>query len=453
MKPALPTTRRTFLKSASASAAAFVLAAESRLSAGAALRQGRLIEASRKLNIACIGCGGKGVSDVTGVSSENIVALCDVDAAQAKQIFGRFPGVPKFQDYRKMLREFDDQIDAVTISTPDHTHYAAGMMAIAMGKHVFIQKPMARSVWEARELLLAARRHRVITQMGNQGHAGEGVRLAREWVQGGVIGAVREVHIWTKKMELGPYKSPRKNRPEPGETPPTTLDWNLWNGPSPARPYSLEYHPRRWRNWWDFGCGALGDIGCHTMDAPFYALGLGAPATVQAETAPFNDETFPDWSVITYEFPARGAQPPVRVIWYDGGKLPPRPPGLETERAFEERYGYYLIGEKGVIYDPSEKCQSPRLLPESRMRETKFPAKTIPRVPGGDPFLEWINACKGGPLPGSNFEYAAPLTEMVLLGNVALRARGRKLEWNSARLRFANAPEMEKFLRPEFREF
>ena len=445
--------RRSFLASAGAGAAALNLASTTTLRAGAAPRQGRLINPGRKLNIACIGCGGKGVSDVSGVSSENIVALCDVDAAQAKQIFGRFPTVPKYQDYRKMLLELDERIDAVTISTPDHLHHAAGMMAITMGKHVFIQKPMARSVGETRDLLLASRRHKVITQMGNQGHAGEGVRLAREWVQAGLIGPVREVHIWTKKMELGPYKSALKQRPAAGETPPATLDWNLWNGPSPERPYSAEYHPRRWRNWWDFGCGALGDIGCHTMDAPFYALDLGAPATVQAETAPFNDETFPDWSVITYEFPARGNRPPVKVVWYDGGKLPPRPKQLEEGRAFEERYGYYFVGDDGVIYDPSEKCASPRLIPEARMREAKLPPKTLPRVPGGDPFLEWIAACKGGPLPGSNFEYAAPLTEMVLLGNVALRARGRKLQWDSANLRIPNAPDLEPHLNLRYRAF
>ena len=453
MHPASPLDRRSFLASAGAGVAALQLATPAGLRAGAAPRQGRLIDPGRKLNVACIGCGGKGVSDVSGVSSENIVALCDVDAAQAKQIFGRFPAVPKYQDFRKMLRELDDRIDAVTISTPDHLHHAAGMLAIMMGKHVFIQKPMARSVGETRDLLLASRRHQVVTQMGNQGHAGEGVRLAREWVQAGLIGPVREVHIWTKKMELGPYKSARQQRPAPGETPPATLDWNLWNGPSPARPYSAEYHPRRWRNWWDFGCGALGDIGCHTMDAPFYALDLGAPATVQAETAPFGEETFPDWSVITYEFPARGSQPPVKVVWYDGGKLPPRPPQLEEGRAFEERYGYYLLGDSGVIYDPSEKCASPRLLPEARMRAAKFPPKTIPRVPGGDPFQEWIAACKGGPRPGSNFDYAAPLTEMVLLGNVALRARGRKLQWDSANLRIPNAPELERHLHLDYRTF
>lgn len=443
--------RRTFLKTTALAAAA--LGAGCSTGLVPPLRQGRRLEPDQKMRIACIGCGGKGISDVTGVSGENIVALCDVDAAQAKAIFVRYPAVPKFQDYRQMLREFDERIDAVTISTPDHLHYAAGLLAISMGKHVFIQKPLTRSVWEARELMLAARRHGVVTQMGNQGHAGEGVRLAREWVQGGVIGPVREVHIWTKKMELGAYKSGRSTRPAPGEIPPATLDWNLWNGPSPARPYSAEYHPRRWRNWWDFGCGALGDIGCHTMDGPFFALDLGAPESIQAETAPCGEETFPDWSIITYRFPARGAQPAVKVVWYDGGKLPERPKELEPTRAFENKHGYLMIGDKGVIYDPSEKCASPRLLPESRMREAKLPAKTLPRVPGGDPFREWINACKGGPVPGSNFDYAAPLTEMVLLGNVALLARGKKLVWDAANLRFPNAPELDSALRSAQRSF
>jgi len=453
MNQSYPLHRRSFLASAGAGAATLALLPPSAGAADAPVRRGKLIEAGRKLNIACIGCGGKGVSDVAGVSSENIVALCDVDSVQARQVFGRFPAVPKYQDFRKMLRELDDQIDAVTISTPDHTHHAAGMLAISMGKHVFIQKPLARTIGETRELLLAARRHDVITQMGNQGHAGEGLRLAREWVQAGLIGTVREVHVWTRKMEVGPYKSTRKERPAPGETPPGTLDWNLWNGPAPARPYSAEYAPRRWRNWWDFGCGALGDIGCHTMDAPFYALDLGAPYSVQADCGPFNDETFPDWAVITYEFPSRGARPAVRLTWYDGGKLPPRPRELEEGRAFEERYGYYLQGDAGVIYDPSEKCSSPRLLPEARMRATAFPPKAIPRVPGGDPFLEWITACKGGPRPGSAFEYAAPLTEMVLLGNVALRARGRKLRWDAVAMRLPDAPELEPFLRPAPRAF
>jgi predicted dehydrogenase len=454
MSPHSSSTRRDFIKAAGLGTAALTLnPLEGLAAAGRSLRQGRMIDPGRKLNIACIGCGGKGLSDVSGVSTENIVALCDVDPANAQKIYTRYPDVPKYQDYRKMLGEMDDKIDAVTISTPDHMHYAAGLLAISLGKHVFIQKPLTRSVWEARELTLAARRHQVVTQMGNQGHAGEGVRLVREWVQAGLIGPVREVHIWTKKMEIGPYKSDISTRPGAGEQPPETLDWNLWLGTSPYRPYSIEYHPRKWRNWWDFGCGALGDIGCHTMDAAFYALDLGAPRSIQAESAPFGTETFPDWSVITYDFPPRGSLPPAKVVWYDGGKLPMRPRELEEERPFEQRYGYLLVGDKGTIYDPSEKCSSPRLIPEARMRSGQLPAKTLPRVPDGDPFQEWINACKGGPKPGSNFDYAGPLTEMVVLGNVALHGRGKKLEWDAARLRIPNAPEFEKHLRFDHRAF
>lgn len=454
MKITPKTTRRTFIKEAGASATVLGITPSFLRAMGARpVRKGRLLDSSQKLNIACVGCGGKGISDVNDVGSENIVALCDVDPVQAAKVYAKYPQVPKFKDFREMLRKMDAEIDAVTISTPDHVHYEVGMLAISMGKHVFIQKPLTHSIWEARELLNAARRHGVITQMGNQGHAGEGVRLAREWVQADLIGPVREVHIWTSKMEMGAYKSSQKTRPQPGEQVPASLDWNLWVGPVAMRPYSEEYHPRKWRNWWDFGCGALGDIGCHTMDAAFYALDLGAPAYVQAETAPFNDETYPDWSVITYEFPARGSMPPVKLVWYDGGKLPPRPPGLEPSRSFDRRYGYYMVGDKGVICDQSEKCSSPRLLPEARMRETTFPVRSIPRVPGGDAVQEWITACKGGPLPGSNFEYAVPLTEMVLLGNIAIRARGRRVQWEAAGMKISNARDLEKYLKPTRRAY
>jgi len=442
-------TRRKFIKASSLTTIALGLG-EGVLHAMAPrpLRQGRLLDPAAKMNIACVGCGGKGTSDIVSVSSENIVGLCDVDPGQAQKIFQQFPDAPKFKDYRAMLRELDHRIDAVTISTPDHMHFPIGMLAISLGKHVFIQKPLTHTVGEARELLHAARRHRVVTQMGNQGHAGEGVRLLREWVQAGVIGDVREVHIWTSKMRIGSYKSDRKIRPDSGEVIPANLDWDLWLGTAQRRPYSNEYHPRKWRSWWEFGGGALGDIGCHTMDAAFFALDLGAPPTVRAETAPFNDETYPDWSVITYEFPARGSLPPVKLTWYDGGKMPERPRELESTRVLEPENGYILVGDKGVIYDPSEKCSSPRLIPEERMRSTKFPAKTIRRVPNGDLFQEWIAACKGGPTPGSNFEYAATLTEMVLLGNVAIRARGKKLEWDSLRMRIPNAPALERHLMP-----
>lgn len=435
------------MKAAGLGAASLAIASQAACTTVQPRRRGRLIDPSRQLNVACIGCGGKGVTDIADVSSENIVALCDVDDASARGVFEKYPTVPKFRDYRRMLRELDERIDAVVVSTPDHMHFAIGMMAISMGKHVFIQKPLSRTVGEARELARAARRHEVVTQMGNQGRAGEGVRLAREWVQGGVIGPVREVHVWTKKLEIGSYRSGLRARPS-GQAVPPTLDWDLWLGDGPVRSYSPEYHPRKWRGWWDFGCGALGDIGCHTMDAPFYALDLGAPESVQADSAPFGEEAFPDWSIITYKFRARGSQPAVTLKWYDGGKQPPRPPLLEAERRFEDRYGYYLVGDRGVIYDPSEKCSSPRLLPESRMRETKFPPKSIPRAPNGDAVMEWVRACKGGPLPGSNFDYAGPLTEMVLLGNIALLARGREVLWDAANLRLPATPDLERYLRP-----
>lgn len=442
--------RRTFLKTAGVAAAALTVGSTPGLAAFW-LRRGKLVDPNRKLNIACVGCGGKGVSDIGGVATENIVALCDVDDVQAREVFALYPNVPKYKDYRVMLREMDRQIDAVVVSTPDHMHYAIGLMAITMGKHVFIQKPLTRSVWETRELTRLARRHNVITQMGNQGHAGQGIRLAREWVQAGVIGDVREVHMWTKKLEIGAYRSALRERPAPGEAVPETLNWDLWVGTSAIRPYSAEYLPKKWRGWWEFGCGALGDIGCHTMDGAFWALDLGAPESIQAETAPFTDESFPDWSVITYQFPARGKMPPVMVKWYDGGKLPPLPPGFEAGRKFEDRNGYYMVGDKGVIYDPTEKCASPRLVPESRMRETQFPPKTIPRVPDGDPHQEWVNACKGGPRPGSNFDYAGPLTEMVLLGNVAIQARGRKVRWNAEGMKIPGEPVLTRMLRPRHR--
>jgi predicted dehydrogenase len=444
--------RRTFLKSMGAGAALIAVGSQFGCATGAKQRRGRLVPANRKMNIACIGCGGKGVSDIGGVATENIVALCDVDSRQAAKIFAQYPKVPKFTDYRVMLRALDDQIDGVVISTPDHMHYAPGLMAITMGKHVFIQKPLAHSIGEARELMEAARLHNVVSQMGNQGHAGEGVRLAREWVQGGVIGDVRAVHIWTKKLTIGTYHSGLRERAA-AEPVPEGMDWNLWLGTSPERPYSAEYHPKKWRSWWDFGCGALGDIGCHTMDAAFYGLDLGSPQWIQAETAPFSGETVPGWAIITYEFAARGERPPVKLVWYDGGKLPPRPPGLEVARQLDDRNGYYMVGDQGVIYDASEKCSSPRLVPESRMREVKFPPKTIPRVRGGDPHQEWVAACKGGPRPGSSFDYAAPLTEMVLLGNVAIQARGRRIQWDPAKLAVVDAPELGKYIRPAHRKF
>lgn len=419
------------------------------------LGKGKVIDSGRKLNIACIGCGGKGHSDIMGVATENIVALCDVDLAQAKSVVNKFPKAKRHQDFRKMFDEMDDQIDAVTVSTPDHMHYAAAKEAIKRGKHVFVQKPLAKSVGEVRKLRELAARHQVVTQMGNQGHAKEGVRLAREWVQAGIIGDVREVHVWTAKLVNGRYRSKLRARPEAKEKVPGSLDWNLWVGAAPFRPYSQEYHPRKWRGWWDFGNGALGDIGCHTMDAAFFALDLGAPASVQAETSRFTNETYPNWSIVTYEFPARGAMPPVKMVWYDGGKVPERPKDLEPRRKFQKMCGYLMYGDKGTIYDPNEKCEGPRVIPEAKMKALakNLPPKTIPRVKNGDPHQEWVRAIKGGPEPGSNFDHAGPLTELVLLGNIAILAKGKKIEWDADAMRITNMKGLNKYIMPPHREY
>ena len=419
-------------------------------------RKGKLVDPGAKLRIACVGCGGKGVTDIQGVAKgQEIVALCDVDFSQATKILKAFPDAPNYTDFRKMLEEMDDQIDAVTVSTPDHMHYAVGMAAIKRGKHVFIQKPIAHSIGEARELTEAARRHGVVSAMGNQGHAKEGVRLAREWVQAGVLGDVTEVHMWTQKLTDGKYRSALRGKVASEQPTPETLDWNLWTGTAPLRAYSSEYHPWKWRGWWDYGNGALGDIGCHTMDAAFYALDLGAPIAVTAETSGYNEQTYPDWSIITYEFPARGKMPPVKVVWYDGGKVPERPKELEKERKFDTRHGYYMIGSKATIYDQSEKCDGARVIPETKMKKMSpsLPPKTIPRVPDGNNFQEWVNACKSGPQVGSNFDYAGPLSEMVLLGNIAIRANGERIEWNSKNMKITNRPDLNKFVNPPHRKF
>jgi len=373
-----------------------------------------------------------------------------VDTVRAAGALKSHPNARKYKDYRKMLEEMGDEIDAVTISTPDHTHFPAAIMAIEMGKHVFVQKPLAHTVWEAREMTRAAMKHGVVTQMGNQGHAGEGTRLVREWVQAGVIGPVREVHAWSDHHGKG-ASSPNER---PKETPPVpeTLDWNLWLGVAPERPYHPVYVPFNWRAWWDFGSCALGDMGCHLLDAAFWALDLKYPVSVEAQTAEVFKETGPAWSIVTWQFPARGNMPPVKVVWYDGKKQPPRPKELEENRKIGG-HGQLLVGEKGTIYEPGAYCESPRLIPESRMQEAipNLPPKTVPRVKGGH-YAEWIQACKGGPTPGSSFEHSGPLTEMVLLGNIAIRT-GKKIEWDGENLRCTTVPEANKYVKAEYRVF
>ncbi|MHC4637949.1 MAG: Gfo/Idh/MocA family protein [Planctomycetota bacterium] len=432
--------RRTFLGTSAAAVASFMIVPRHVLGGP------KYKAPSEKLNIAGIGVGGKGGGDVQACSGENLVALCDVDHERAAATFEKFPNAKKYKDFRVMLDEMGDKIDAVTVSTPDHVHFHAAMRAMKMGKHVYVQKPLTHSVWEARQLTEAARKYNVATQMGNQGHSGEGNRLICEWIQAGVIGEVREVHSWTNR----PIWPQGIERPKEVHPIPATLDWDLWLGPAPKRPYNKDaYAPFKWRGWWDFGTGALGDMGCHLIDTPFWALKLRYPTSVEACSTKVNSESAPLASMVHYDFPARDDMPPVTMTWYDGGMLPRRPEDLEPELRLGSRNGGVLfIGSKGKL---SCGCygDNPMLIPGSRMKTFKKPEKTIPRSKGH--YKDWIEACKGGKPASSSFDYAGPLTETVLLGNLAIRS-GKKLQWDGAKMKVTNVPEANQYVRRDYRE-
>jgi len=425
--------RREFLKSAATAATAFTIVPRNVLGGP------RHIPPSEKLNIACIGVGGMGANDVGQVSTENIVALCDVDWRHAAKTFKKFTRAKKYRDFRRMLDLEDKNIDAVTVSTPDHTHAVAAMMAIKMGKHVYCQKPLCHDVFEVRKLTEAARKHKVMTQMGIQLHAEDVIKLTVEMIKAGVIGKVRRVDIWSGKIWGGGTR--------PKETPPVpeSLSWDLWLGPAPWRPYHPTYLPGNWRRWWDFGTGTLGDMGCHIIDPAWWALDLGYPSSVQAHPGKFNNETYPQKTIVRWEFPARGDLPPVTITWYDGASKPPRPKELEQGRKLPDQGGLYY-GEKGTILAPH--MVNPVLIPPSKMKGFKPPEPFLPR--GVNHYQEWIRACKGGPKPLANFDYSGPLTETILLGNVAARA-GEKLYWDGPNFKVANISEANKYLRRKYR--
>ncbi len=406
---------------------------------------------SEKLNIAGIGVGGQGAGDLGNVSSQNIVALCDVDWRHAAGTFRRYPNARKYRDFRKMLDKEDKNIDAVVVATPDHIHAVASMAAIKRSKHVYCEKPLTHSVYEAREVAKAAREHKVATQMGNQGQASPETRLMCEFIWAGALGPVREVHVWTDRPLRGlnsVYWPQGVGRPKDTEQVPDSLDWDLWLGPAPQRPYSSAYVPFKWRGWWDFGTGALGDIGCHRIDPVWRALKLKCPSSVEASCTLVNKETFPVASMVTYHFDARGDMPPVKLTWYDGGLRPPRPEELEDGQHLGTN-GILFVGDKGKMLEYT-------LIPESKRKEFGNPPKVIPRSPGH--YQEWIEACKGGKPAGSNFDHAGPLAEAVLLGNIALRPELKEkltrtsLLWDGPNLKITNVPEANKFLRREYRE-
>jgi len=450
--------RRDFFGSAAVAATAFTIVPRHVLGGAG------YTPPSEKLNVAGVGVGGMGRRNIDNIASvrrsdgENIVALCDVDEKYAAKTFKNYPKAKKYTDFRKMLEKQKD-IDAVVIATPDHTHAVIAMMAIKMGKHVYCQKPLTRTVYEARMLTETAREHKVATQMGNQGNSGEGLRLACEWIWDGAIGPVREVHAWTDRPTW-PQGIPR-----PKETPPapSSLDWDLWLGPAPYRPYHPVYHPSRWRGWWDFGCGALGDIGCHLFDPVLAALKLKYPISIEASCSTYvapdkmwgkvkNTETYPRASIVHYSFPARGGMPPVKLHWYDGGLMPERPEELESGRQLPDN-GVLFVGDKGKMAVVNF-GGSPRIIPEEKMRDYKRPPKILERVEGGEDGHErnWIRACKGGKPAGSNFDYSGPMTESVVMGNLATRYPGKKLEWDGEKMEVTNFAEANQLVNPPYRQ-
>jgi predicted dehydrogenase len=411
---------------------------------------------NEKLNIAGVGVGGMGQNNIRACESENIVALCDVDAKYAAAVFKKYPKARKWTDFRKMLDEQKD-IDAVVVATPDHLHAVVAMAAMRRGKHVYVQKPLTRTVWEARMLTEAARKYKVKTQMGNQGHSSEEVRLICEWIQDGAIGDVHEVHCWTNR----PVWPQGIGRPKDTSLVPDTLDWDLWIGPSPMRPYNPAYLPFNWRAWIDFGAGALGDMGCHVMDAAFWSLKLKYPVSVQAShsydvqqmwTRVNNKETYPRSEVVHYHFPAREGMGAVKLHWYDGGILPERPDDLEPGRKIPES-GTIFVGDKGKLMCGTY-SENARIFPESKMRAYKRPPKKLRRVEGGPGGHEkdWISACKGGPAASSNFDYSGPFTETVVMGNLAVLNPNKVLEWDGENMRMTNDETANSYVRPKYRD-
>jgi predicted dehydrogenase len=409
---------------------------------------------SDKLNIACIGAGGQAEWDMEQLQSENFVALCDVDLERAAKNFARYPNVPKYRDYREMLTKEKDRIDAVLVAIPDHMHAPVSMMAIKLGKHVYCEKPLTRTVFEARGLAKAAREAKVATQMGNQGMAFEGNRLINEWIWDGAIGPVREVHVWSDRP-THQSKKPlwwAQGIDRPTDTPPIpkTLEWNLWLGPAPYRTYHPAYVPFAWRGWWDFGSGGLGDMGIHNLAPVFSALKLGAPKSVHACSTIVYEETLPLASVVHYEFPARGDMPPVKLHWYDGGMVPARPDELEDSRELNREDGIIFVGDNGKILVEGWGGEQPRLIPDSKMQAYRQPPKTLPRSIGHH--KEWMEACTGKGTTRSNFEFAGPLTEAVLLGTISVRLGGKKLYWDPVNFKVTNSTEATELLHYQYRE-
>jgi predicted dehydrogenase len=412
----------------------------------------------QSLRLGIIGVGGRGANNLEGVEGPGavIVALCDCDERQTAKAFARYPQARRYVDWRQMLEREAAGIDAVVISTPDHHHATAAIAAMKAGKHVYCEKPLAHSIWEAREMSRVARETGVVTQMGTQGHAYEGTRRAVEVIRSGALGEVRELHVWTDR----PAGWWLQGVARPSDTPPVPpeLDWDVWLGPAADRPYNPAYVPFKWRGFWDFGTGAIGDMGIHNLDTAYWGLELGLPTsvTVKAAEPAIDDarskESAPVWSIIELRFPARAGQPPITMTWYDGGKLPPGEL-FQGQKLITRDGGSLVIGTKGTLFTRTwhggqSDADMFLLLPRERFATFEPPPVTVPRV--SSHHHEWLEACLGRGQAMSNFVYAATLTETLLLGNVALRAGG-SVEWDAENMRARDLPQAEPYIRPAFR--
>jgi predicted dehydrogenase len=396
--------------------------------------RGQTRSPNEKLNIAIVGTANRAQANIDGVQGENIVALCDIDEIYLGRASERFPRAKTYHDFRKLLEQRD--IDAVVVSTADHVHAPASIMAMRLGKHVYCEKPLAHTVHEARLAAETAAKAKVATQMGTQIHATDNYRRVVELVKSGAIGPVRECHVWCGKTWSGGER--------PKETPPVPkrLHWDLWLAGAPERPYHPTYLPANWRRWWDFGSGTLGDMACHYMDLPFWALDLRHPTSVEAEGPAVHPETTPPSMIVRYEFPARGDQPPTKLSWFDGGKQP----RILAEAGLPKwDSGVLFVGDKGMLLADYDQR---RLYPESSFRDFQAPTPSIPASVGH--YNEWITACKTGSPTTCNFGYSGALTESVLLGNVAYRV-GQRLTWDGDMTKATNCPAADRLIKKEYR--
>jgi len=439
-------TRRDFLRQSTA------------VAAGAALAGSGLARAqspNERVRFACIGVGGKGTSDTNDAGTHGeIVALCDIDEKRLDLMAAKYPNAKKYVDYRKMLDELGEKIDAVTVSTPDHSHAPASVRAMRMGKHCFTQKPLTWSIEEARLMRTLAAEKKLVTQMGNQGTAQSGFRSGVELIRSGAIGPIKEIHVWTNRP-IWPQGISRSDKSVPV---PSHVHWDEFVGPAPMRPYTGAYHPFKWRGWLDYGTGALGDMACHTINVAAYALNLFDPisAEVLDTSGIVDNETFPVWSIIKTNFGERDGRPPLSLTWYDGGKNLP-----EEKKAYAKLIegkksgasGLLLIGEKGSFYSVNDYGAEHILLPESDFKDIQIPEPTLPRAPKNNHFLEWVEGIKENDpkKPMSNFDYAGRLTETVLLGVVALRAGG-KVEWDGPGMKVTNNPDANQYIKRDYRK-